>query len=83
MNEELVQQLVRQLKNINFWITLFGSLIVITLLIVGFLVFRVVVFARNTERQVNELQQKTTQALNIRDDLCQNSILSSSRYCKD
>jgi heme/copper-type cytochrome/quinol oxidase subunit 2 len=83
MNEELTKQLVRQLKIINFWITLFGTIIVATLLVLGFLVFKVVTFVRNTEQQVAELRNKTTQTLNVKDDLCKKSPLSSTSYCKN
>lgn len=83
MNEQLTRQLIRQLKIINFWITLFGSIIVITLLILGFLVFKVVTFVHDTQQKVSDLQQKTAQTLNVKDDLCKNSLLSSSGYCKN
>jgi len=83
MNEELTRQLVRQLKIINFWITLFGSLIVITLLLLGFLIFKVVTYVHNTEQKVTELRNKTTQTLNVKDDLCKKSLLSGSNYCKN
>ena len=82
MNEQLTKQLVRQLKIINFWITLFGSIIVITLLILGYLVFKVVTFVHSTEQKVSDLQKKTTQTLNVKDDLCNNSLLKGTGYCK-
>ena len=83
MNEALMRQLVRQLKIINFWITLFGSLIIITLLLLGFMIFKVVTYLQNTEQKVTELRDKTTQTLNVKDDLCKNSLLSGSGYCKN
>ncbi|QQS20286.1 hypothetical protein IPL85_02460 [Candidatus Saccharibacteria bacterium] len=82
MNEELTRQLIRQLKVINFWITLFGTMVVITLLILGFLVFKMVTFVQSTEQKVTDLRNKTTQTLNVKDDLCKNSLLGSSSYCK-
>ncbi|MGB4800364.1 MAG: hypothetical protein WBP03_02505 [Candidatus Saccharimonadales bacterium] len=83
MNEDLTRQLVRQLKIINFWITLFGSIIVITLLFLGFLVFKVVTYVHNTEQKVTDLRNKTTQTLNVKDDFCKNSLLSGTSYCKN
>jgi cell division protein FtsL len=83
MNEDLTRQLVRQLKIINFWITLFGSIIVITLLFLGFLVFKVVTYVHATEQKVTDLRNKTTQTLNVKDDLCKNSLLSGTSYCKN
>ena len=83
VNEELTRQLVRQLKIINFWITLFGSLIVMTLLVLGFLVFKVFTFVHSTEQKVTDLRNKTTQTLHVKDDLCKNSVLGNTGYCKN
>jgi cell division protein FtsL len=82
MDEMLAKQLVRQLKIINFWITLFGTVIVATLVVLGILVFKMVTFVHSTEQKVSDLQQKTAQTLDVKDDLCKNSLLSSSGYCK-
>lgn len=83
MDEVLVRQLVRQLKIINFWITLFGTVIVVALIVLGILVFKVATFVRTTEQKVSDLQQKTVNTLNVKDDICKSSVLSSSGYCKE
>lgn len=83
MDDVVARQLVRQLKIMNFWITLFGTVIVVTLLVLGVLVFKIVTFVHSTEQKVSDLQRKTTQTLNVKDDLCKNSLLNSSGYCKD
>ena len=83
MDEVLVRQLVRQLKIINFWITLFGTVIVVALIVLGILVFKVVTFVHSTEQKVSDLQQKTVNTLNVKDDICKNSVLSGSGYCRE
>lgn len=83
MDEVLVRQLVRQLKIINFWITLFGTVIVVALIVLGILVFKVVTFVHSTEQKVSDLQQKTVNTLNVKDDICKSSVLSGSGYCKE
>ncbi|MFZ2513729.1 MAG: hypothetical protein WAW63_04705 [Candidatus Saccharimonadales bacterium] len=83
IDDKLASELTRQLKIINFWISLFGSIIVITLLILGFLVFKVVTYVQSTEQKVSDLRQKTVNTLNVKDDLCKNSVLSGSGYCKN
>ena len=83
MDEVLVRQLVRQLKIINFWITLFGTVIVVALIVLGILVFKVATFVRTTEQKVSDLQQNTVNTLNVKDDICKNSVLSGSGYCKE
>lgn len=83
MDDATARQLVRQLKIMNFWVTLFGSMIVLTLVVLGFFIFKIVTFVHSTEQKVSDLQRKTTQTLNVKDDLCKNSLLSSSGYCKN
>jgi heme/copper-type cytochrome/quinol oxidase subunit 2 len=83
MDEVLVRQLVRQLKIINLWITLFGTVIVVALIVLGILVFKVVTFVHSTEQKVSDLQQKTVNTLNVKDDICKSSVLSGSGYCKE
>ncbi len=67
MNEELQKQLVRQLKILNFWITLFGSIIVISLIIMGFLVYKVVSFTNSTRNEISDLKS----SLNVTNKVCE------------
>jgi predicted PurR-regulated permease PerM len=69
MDELLVKQLTRQLKLLNFWITVFGTLFLISLIIIGFLLYKVVNFTQNTADRVNNIQDKVTPNLNIKDRL--------------
>lgn len=82
MNDIVAKQMVRQLKLLNFWITFFGSLIIITLLIVGFFIFKVVNTINKTQQQFTDLKNQTTQTLNLKDDICDNNLLSTSKFCK-
>ncbi|MGB4966662.1 MAG: hypothetical protein WBO35_00490 [Candidatus Saccharimonadales bacterium] len=83
MDEQVARQLTRQLKIINFWITFFGTIIVVTLLVLGFFIFKMVLFVRSTEEKIIKIQTQTTQTLNVKDDLCGKSLLSGSSYCKN
>lgn len=83
MSDQVARQVVRQLKIINFWITFFGSIFLIMLIIVGFLVFKVVTFVQSTEQRISDLQEKTTQSLTVKDDLCASSLLASTSYCQE
>lgn len=77
MDEQLTRQLIRQLKFINFWITLFGTLILIGFVITGFLIYKVVTFTQDTTSKLNNLQQKTEQTLNVQQKLCDTSSVGS------
>ena len=77
MDELLLKQLVRQLKIINFWITLFGSLFLITLIILGILIFKMVTFVQSTEQKLSDIQQKTQASLDLKQQLCKDRSFSS------
>lgn len=83
MDEQVARQLTRQLKVINFWITFFGTIIVVTLLILGFFIFKMVMFVRSTEEKITKIQTQTSQTLNVKNDICNNKLLSGSSYCKE
>lgn len=81
-DEQLQKQLIKQLKIINFWITFFGTIVVVSLLIVGVLLFKMISFVRSTEQKITDFQTKTSQTLNVKDDICRNNLLKDSSYCK-
>ena len=60
MNEELQKQLVRQLKLLNFWITVFGTLILIALLITGFMIYKVVSFTNSTRNDIRDIKSSVS-----------------------
>ena len=77
MDEKLQQQLVRQLKLLNFWITLFGTILVVSLLVLGFLLFKLITYVQDTADKVNNFQQQTQENLNLKKQVCGNDRLSS------
>jgi sensor histidine kinase regulating citrate/malate metabolism len=76
MDEVLLRQLVRQLKILNFWITTVGLLILAAIVICIVLLIKIVAFVHNTESKITDLQQKTTQSLNVKQQLCTNKSIS-------
>ncbi len=87
MEEVLLRQLVRQLKIVNFWITLFGTLFLVTLIILGVLIFKMLAFVHSTEQKLSDIQTKTSQALDVQKQVCSTSALSklldkTSDFCK-
>ena len=86
MDEVLLKQLVRQMKILNFWITFFGTLFLITLLIGGILLFKIVIFVHHTEQSIQNLEQKTSDSLNAQKQICGNDTIKgllskTSNYC--
>ena len=77
MDEQLVKQLTRQLKLLNFWITFFGVLFLVAFIIIGILIYKVVTFTQNTADKITDLQQKTQQTLDVQRQICKSDAVSS------
>lgn len=88
MDEVLLKQLVRQMKILNIWISIVGGLILVTIAICAFLLFKVVTFVQDTRDSVNNLQQKTEDSLNVKQQICDSNSIGSlfqerSDLCKE
>lgn len=70
MDETLQRQLVRQLKIMNTWITIFGSLMLISLVILMILVLQVVTFVRTTGEKVDNLKNSAASSLDVKKNAC-------------
>jgi hypothetical protein len=81
MDEVLLKQLVRQLKILNIWISIVGTLILTSLIICIVLIYKVVTFVQHTADQVTSIQQKTENSLNVKSQLCDNNSIRS--FLKD
>jgi CBS domain containing-hemolysin-like protein len=87
MDEVLLRQLVRQLKLMNLWIATFGVLILISLAIVGILLFKAITFLHDATTKLTDTQQKVSQSLDVKQQVCANKSISSligqgSNLCK-
>jgi len=75
MDELVVKQLTRQLKIMNFWISIFGSLILATLLVLGFLLFKVVSFVNDTNEKIDSISQQTKETLDFKTRFCSSDAI--------
>lgn len=66
MTDETGRALVRQLRLLNRWITVFGVLVLSTLAIILFLLFQVVTFVRTTTDRV----QSVGESVDVRQRAC-------------
>lgn len=88
MNEQLLKQLVRQMKIMNFWISMFGSLFLIALVIAGFLLWQLVAFVQDTNRKIESVKNTTTDSLNVKKQACSGGndfskwLQSNTEACK-
>lgn len=81
------EKLLRQLKILNFWITTFGMLMLISMAIIGFFAYQAAMYVKNASDKVTNIQQQTTQSLDIKSQLCNGNdqvaqLLRSSGNCQ-
>lgn len=77
MDEVLLKQITRQLKIINFWITFFGTVIIVSLLIGAIVLFKIARYTESKVQKFESFQQQTSKTLNVKEQLCTNKSLSS------
>ena len=77
MDENLQRQLIKQMKILNFWITTFGILLLVALGIIGFLLFQVIIFVKDTGDRIQQFQQGTSQSLNLKQQACNDNALGA------
>ena len=70
MDDVLLRQLVRQLRIINFWIMAFGTLVVVSLLVMGYMLFKVVTFVHQTNQKIETIQQQAKDSLDVKAKVC-------------
>lgn len=79
MDEVLLKQLVKQLKLLNFWISFFGAIIVISLIALGILLFKVITYTQQVSSQISETRQSLQQSTDVKSQLCRSDSIAS-RY---
>ena len=77
MDEVLARQLTRQLKLLNFWITTLAVVMLVGFLILGYLIFKVITFTHDITDKFTDLQQKTSQTLDVQKKLCATKTVGS------
>jgi len=66
MNDQLLKQLIKQMKILNFWVTLFGGIMLVAIIIIGFLLFQLASFIGKT----NEKIDNATSSVDIKQKAC-------------
>lgn len=75
MDGVLLKQLIRQLKIMNFWISVYGALILVVLIIMGYLVFRVVTFVHETNQKIENISEQTKESLDFKSKVCKSDSI--------
>jgi hypothetical protein len=88
MDELLLKQLIRQLRIMNIWISIFGTLVVLALAALGFMVYKVVAFANDTNHKIEALTTQTKESLDFKNKACKSDsfggfLQGSTDLCKE
>jgi hypothetical protein len=83
MDDQIAKQLIRQLKLLNFWITFFGTIFLVGMILMGFLLVKVGTFVKDSGDKLTKIQTQTTETLDVKSDLCKNDALKNTSYCQD
>ena len=65
MDEKLIKALTRQMRILNFWVTIYGTIILVVLIFLSVTLFRVVNY-------VNNLNKKVESSLDVKTKICSN-----------
>jgi len=87
MDDIVAKQLIRQLKIMNLWISIFGTLILAVLLVLGYLVFKVVTFVHDTNEKIETISTQTRESLDFKSKVCKSDsvgdlLMSRTDICK-
>jgi hypothetical protein len=69
--DHLTAQLVRQLKIMNFWISVFGVLFLATLGVIIFMLWQMVSFVQDTNERIDALRTSASDSVNVEKRICE------------
>lgn len=86
MEDATARELTRQLRRLNRWVTIFGTLLLVMLAVLGILLFKVATFVHDTSQQLQDFKTQAGQSLNVRENICDgvasDSILKKTGVCQ-
>ena len=70
MDEQLLKQLVRQMKILNIWVSLFGTLFIVALIVVGVLLYQLITFLGETNRKIESVKTDVSSSVDVQGQAC-------------
>lgn len=70
MDEKLQQQLIRQLKILNIWISFFGTMMIISVIVVAVLLFQLITFLGETNRKIESVKTDVSSSVDVQEQAC-------------
>lgn len=83
MDEKLARKINRQLRAIKVMLGFFTLLMITTLVILGFIAWKVVTFTQSVNTKITNIEQSTQQKLDIKSQLCSTATRNAltSSFC--
>ncbi|MEO6513253.1 MAG: hypothetical protein ABIR37_01080 [Candidatus Saccharimonadales bacterium] len=83
MDEKLARKINRQLRAIKVMLGFFTLLMITTLVILGFIAWKVVTFTHDVNTKITNIETSTQQKLDIKSQLCDNADQNAltSSFC--
>jgi predicted PurR-regulated permease PerM len=84
MDEKLARKINRQLRAIKVILGFFTLLMVSTLVILGFIAWKVVTFTQSVNNKITNIENTTQQKLDIKSQLCDGTSANvvTSQFCQ-
>jgi predicted PurR-regulated permease PerM len=83
IDDKLLKRINRQLRAIRIMLTFFFLLFIAMLAIICFIAYKVITFTQQVNNKINSIEQTTTQRLDIKGQLCEDTTSSIARqFCQ-
>lgn len=70
MDDALLKQLIRQLKILNIWISLFGTMMILAIIVVAVLLYQLMSFLGETNRKLDSVKSGVPSATDLQKEAC-------------
>lgn len=75
---QLQRKLIRQLRLMNIWITLFGVILSVVLIVFVFFIYKAVSYVHTASDNISNIENKTSSTLDVQQQLCKDNSAFSA-----
>jgi predicted PurR-regulated permease PerM len=83
IDDKLLKRINRQLRAIKIMLGFFFFMFIAMLAILGFIAYKVITFTQQVNNKINSIEQSTSQKLDIKSQLCEDTSSTLARqFCQ-
>lgn len=84
---DAINRLSKQLRAIKIMMMVFMAMVLVSLAVLGYMVYTVVAFTRDVTEKVTDIQNSATESLDFKKQICKSDAISrflddKSEFCK-